>query len=109
MYYILVNNKAIPTDDVKIWATGLNNNSIKQDCINDITISTVFLGLDHSFGADEPLLFETMVFGGVHDGFQERYHTYDEAIEGHRVVCSMVDRKRIERNEKLNIIIKNKK
>jgi hypothetical protein len=47
-------------------------------------VSTVFLGLDHSFGDGPPLLYETMIFGGRHDGYQERYATREEALEGHR-------------------------
>lgn len=47
-------------------------------------ISTVFLGLDHSFSEDaEPLLFETLIFDGEFDGEMERYSTWDEAVEGH--------------------------
>lgn len=52
---------------------------------NEITVSTVFLGLDHSFGfGGPPLWFETMIFGGPHDEYQERYTTYEEAVSGHR-------------------------
>jgi hypothetical protein len=43
-----------------------------------------------------------MVFGGEHDGYQERYHTYDEAEEGHKRICDMVDKISIERERKLN-------
>lgn len=51
---------------------------------NGTEVSTVFLGIDHSFGrGDGPILFETMIFGGPHDRFQERYATWDEAIAGH--------------------------
>ena len=31
---------------------------------NTVTVSTVFLGVDHSFGDGSPMLFETMIFGG---------------------------------------------
>lgn len=56
----------------------------------EITVSTVFLGLDHSFGGPTPILFETMVFGGPRDGESERYATRDEAIAGHwRIVGRM--------------------
>jgi len=42
------------------------------------------------------------VFGGEHDEYQERYHTYDEAEEGHKRICDMVDKISIERERKLN-------
>jgi hypothetical protein len=58
---------------------------IATDTANDVTVSTVWLGLDHSFTADEPRqIFETMVFGGEHDQECWRYATEQEAREGHR-------------------------
>ena len=33
--------------------------------------------------ANRPILFETMIFGGEHDQYQERYATREEAVEGH--------------------------
>lgn len=54
-------------------------------------VSTVWLGLDHSFGAKgPPLIFETMVFRSELDLREEaclRYPTEAEALAGHtRVV-----------------------
>ena len=46
-------------------------------------VSTVFLGIDHSFGEGPPILWETMIFDGPHDQFQERYTSKEEAIAGH--------------------------
>jgi hypothetical protein len=43
-------------------------------------VSTVWLGLDHSFGDGPPLIFETL---GPDDDM-ERYSTLEEAEEGHR-------------------------
>jgi len=46
---------------------------------NDVRVSTVFLGLDHSWlGYGKPVLWETMIFGGKHNGFQERYSSYEK-------------------------------
>ena len=71
-------------------------------------ISTVFLSMDHSLGGvigdGRPVLFETMVFGGEHDGYQERYHTYDQAEEGHKRIVDIVDKVSIDRERKLNDI-----
>lgn len=65
---------------------------VKQDHLSfdGIFISTVFLGLDHSFGGGTPVLFETVIFGGIHDQFQERYCTWDEALAGHQRAIEMV-------------------
>lgn len=35
---------------------------MRTEIIDGVNVSTVFLGLDHSFGGDEPILWETMVF-----------------------------------------------
>ncbi len=51
-------------------------------------VSTVFLGLDHSFGSGPPLLFETMIFGGPEDGYCDRYTTWAEAEVGHAKAVS---------------------
>jgi len=52
-------------------------------------VSTVWLGLDHSFGSGAPLIFETMVFPS-HDEWMEldcERYTYEEtAIVGHKAM-----------------------
>jgi hypothetical protein len=56
-------------------------------------VSTVYLGVDHSFGNGPPLLYETMVFGcGKHDKYQRRYSTQEEALAGHWETVAMVKR-----------------
>lgn len=49
----------------------------------ELLISTVWLGLDLSFGRGDPLIFETMVFGAKDEIVQRRYHTFEEARRGH--------------------------
>jgi hypothetical protein len=46
-------------------------------------VSTVFLGLNHSFDDGKPLWFETMIFNGPLDGYQTRAETYKEALLQH--------------------------
>ncbi len=49
-----------------------------------VRVSTVFLGLDYGFHRDAPReLFETMIFGGKHNNYMERYPTKADALEGH--------------------------
>lgn len=56
-----------------------------------VCVSTVFLGIDHGFGFSErPVLFETMVFGGLFDQEQWRYCTWDEAAAGHKAVVAQL-------------------
>lgn len=58
-----------------------------------VQVSTVWLGLDHGFMSEEPIIFETMVFGEVDghdmsDVMQERYCTEAEALEGHAMAVA---------------------
>jgi hypothetical protein len=56
----------------------------RTELADGVYVSTVFLALNHAFGSGPPVLFETMIFGGPHDEYQERYTTVEEAREGHR-------------------------
>ena len=70
----------------------------------DIEVSTVFLPFDHNFAnllekwEEEPkdvdlrpILFETLVFGGVEDGRMRRYVTMAEAKKGHWETVDLVN------------------
>jgi hypothetical protein len=48
-----------------------------------VEVSTVWLGLDHNFGAGPPLIYESMVFGGPLDHVQQRYPNRVAALAGH--------------------------
>ena len=53
-------------------------------------VSTVYLGIDHSFGGGPPMIFETMVSPGKNGGCELemcRYSTEEEAWAGHRELC----------------------
>lgn len=50
----------------------------------DAEVSTVYLGIDHSWDGGPPLIFETMIFGGLLDQYQKRWTTEDQAREGHQ-------------------------
>jgi hypothetical protein len=86
--YILRNGEPVPCEDVLEWArwfeTANEERKIGWTVHGDVTVSTMFLGLDHSFGIGEPLLYETMIFGGPHNEEMWRYPTKAEAIEGHK-------------------------
>lgn len=64
---------------------------VGDDEIDDVRISTVFLGIDHNYSDDgPPILFETIIFGGEHDEFQKRYATRELALDGHQRTVEMV-------------------
>lgn len=50
---------------------------------DDVRVSTVFLPIDHGYGDGPPVLWETMIFGGEHDQYQDRYTSRDDAEIGH--------------------------
>lgn len=91
MYWILVGRVPQPArlEAWGVWFENFDNRRVGDDKIeridaDPVRVSTVFLGLDHSFGDGPPLLFESMVFGGPLDGEQHRYCTLDEAERGHK-------------------------
>lgn len=92
--YILVHGEPQVCEDLHTWALWFEQANyeriVAQNEIGDVSVSTVFLGLDHSFGGATPLLFETMIFNGPHDGYQERYATKAEALEGHAKALALV-------------------
>ena len=51
---------------------------------NGVTVSTVFLSVNHRFtGHGPPVLWETMIFGGDHDREMWRYDSREKARAGH--------------------------
>lgn len=53
----------------------------------DVTVSTVWLGLNQNWNDElPPIIFETLVLGGEHDGDQYRYRTIEEAKAGHKAI-----------------------
>jgi len=81
--------------DMMDWAVSLGDNEYKRidkDTVGDADVSTVWLGLDHGWGGGAPVIFETMIFGGEHDQFQDRYTTEEEAVAGHARVVEALRR-----------------
>ena len=93
-WYILDNNNNPVAKPVLEAAQWLDDNpsrkTVKRDEIGDILVSTVFLGLDHSFNGGTPVLWETMIFGGEHDQYQERYTSHKDALEGHKKALTLI-------------------
>lgn len=86
--YILVGHDVVEEPDLIVWAKWLEktDRTVRQTRVGEQRVSTVFLGLDHSFvDGTKPLVFETMVFEGdsYEDKFCKRYCTWDEAVVGH--------------------------
>lgn len=88
-YILDENDNPVKCDDLMTWGRWMENGNrrvaldeFKHDNV-DIKVSTVFLGLDHSFTHGEPVLWETMIFGGKEDQYQDRYTSKADALRGH--------------------------
>lgn len=67
------------------WFEDIDNRRVAGTQIgeSEVWVSTVFLGMDHAFRGGPPVVFETMIFGGEHDGYQERCSTWNDALRMH--------------------------
>lgn len=92
LHYILEGKIAKPTD-VLTWAMWYRtaNRTVARTEINNVIVSTVFFGLDFSFGQEDvPKLFETMILGGELDGALIRCATWEQAEELHERYVALV-------------------
>ena len=92
MNYILDNDgNAVPCADILTWGKWMEtaDRHVAVTERGDVKISTVFLGLDHSFDGT-PVLWETMIFGGEHDQEMDRYASKEDAIKGHAAMVELV-------------------
>lgn len=94
-YYYLDNMRVKSCESLDEWTNAMRgvDSTIEKTEIGEVLVSTVFLAVDHNFSFNDnsnPILFETMVFGGKCDGKQERYATLGEAKYGHTKWCNDV-------------------
>ena len=81
-----------PTDDYLAWAQWMIKIELRRvaldvDDVNEVAVSTVFLGTLGSLFVGKPMFYQTMIFGGPHAGYEKRYSTWEEAEEGHNKAC----------------------
>lgn len=109
--YKFIDGKVIPEPNLFKWAEWFEEahkkekTLIKRTIIENIRISSIFLGLDHDFARVarplpenyQPLIFETMIFDDnkkskIEDlnNFQERYRTIEETIKRHNELVETV-------------------
>ncbi len=113
-------NEPIPCEDVHVWGTWFErfeNRKVARTEIGPWEISTIFLGLNHSFDNGIPLLFETLVSGPeqdtsvdtpvdlqelnggdavaswLHGGYIRRYATWTGAEDGHNEIVELLKTK----------------
>ena len=90
--FVLIDKKPVAEPDILTWSKWFEsaNRRVDETQIGDASVSTVFLGIDHSFGSGPPLLFETMVFCGPLDQEQDRCSTWEQAQRMHNDMCTRV-------------------
>jgi hypothetical protein len=87
--------RVIPAANMLDWAVwmGRADRRVARDQVEDIMVSTVFLGLDHGSGfSPVPILYETMTCDSAEKwGGPWRYATRAAALEGHARILALVE------------------
>ena len=105
LFYILDGKIAKQCNSVLEWGQWMEENSIRvaRDYIDEIEVSTVFLGLNHNWSDQgDPLLFETMSFWPNDSSKSERwrYFTWEEAEAGHREMVDEIKKMIVNANDR---------
>lgn len=90
-YYILVGKRPVPAP-LRTWGRWFEGKPRKPSkrrvaetwLPSKIRVSSVFLGIDHSFGRGSAQLFETMTFEGLRDVECYRAATWGECLRHHQ-------------------------
>lgn len=93
MYYKLVDGKPVACTFIE-YAERMEKegNNVKKTEIEDVLISTIFLGIKTDLFNNKPQLFETMIFGGKYDMSKWKTDTMIKALKLHEQACRMVKR-----------------
>ena len=88
-YILDTDGNAIPEPNLRNflrWLGHPENRMLWREALpGGVLVSTMFLGFDHNMDSrGPPVLWETMIFGGKKDGYQERYASHVEAYKGHK-------------------------
>lgn len=80
----------VPCKSVLEWASWYDASHearvvAKTELPSGCVVSTVFLGIDHNFRDGDPVLWETLMFGGDYDLAGDRYRSKKDAIVGHEM------------------------
>ncbi len=93
LFYKLVGKKPVPDETNGKWMSNPENTKFRVVGVTETkksTISTVFLGLNHSFINEQPIFFETLVLSGPLKGEVIRYQTWNQAEKGHKEMVERV-------------------
>lgn len=92
--FVLDGKEVVPCKKLSDWGSLITNPKARIVAVtetDEYKVSTVFVGMQ-GFESDEegrPCVFETMIFGGDHDGYCGRHSTWEKAEEGHEVAVKL--------------------
>ena len=93
-YYTLQDKKPVKVESYEEWKRWVEraNREVRRDELqNGVIVVTVFVGQAECMDeTQEPLLFETMIRGGIHDGIVQQFATWEQAEEGHEKALQLV-------------------
>lgn len=92
-YYVLRGREPVPCDASQCAEEmALGNRVVRRTRLGPFLISTVFLGVNHSFLEGRPILFETMVFEGSssRETCIRRCATWEEAEVQHEATIVLM-------------------
>lgn len=93
-YYILGPGHIAVPCSAREWSRWIGSLERRRVALDEIapgvSVSTVFIGLNHRWFDDgPPLLFETVVFDDYEEGDEmRRYATWEEAAQGHAAMVA---------------------
>lgn len=95
LHFRLEGHEPVPVEGVLEWARAFGDAESRRVAWDEpcpgVTVSTVFLGIDHNFReTGPPLLFETMTFVDEDGVEQIRTSTWDEAAAAHQAETARV-------------------
>jgi hypothetical protein len=91
LYILNDAGEPVAEPDLLTWAAWYEtaDRTVAQTRLDHVSISTVFLGIDHAFTGGPPRLWETMIFGGPLDGYAQRYASRAAALAGHEAAVDV--------------------
>jgi len=116
-YVLNEQGQPMPEPDLLTWARWMENIDARRVEYTELEsgawISTVFLGLDHSWApftdplSYKPVLWETMIFeeGTQQALFQRRYVSREDALRGHWEAVEMCRQKEAAEHAELGAIV----
>jgi hypothetical protein len=95
IYVLDKNGQPVPERDVLKWGRWMETKEriLWHDRVEGVLVSTIFLGVNHGWGKEGLILWETMIFpveGKWAEDYQRRYASRQAALKGHLKVLRIL-------------------